>query len=245
MRFNLIGFLGGLALHWLCLPLAMATSGVHLNLRGLGDSQRLEYTQNGSGLSFSQDHEINSLSSFYGLRPLYKWDSVSFGSGLERATVITVMNSNRRLTSGVPFFDRAGFSETVTDWSRVNGVGTVLATMALSLNNDSCMSFASYCKSLSAGMSGRPKSGGFSGDANEIGTDGQTSKGIPEPSMFYMLGSGLIGIFAARVRRAPPRPEGDDAHCLAPFGPGPSQAKHGEDRPPASKFLSRLRFYGR
>jgi len=76
-----------------------------------------------------------------------------------------------------------------------------LATMALSLNNDSCMSFASYCKSLSAGMSGSPKSGGFSGDADGIGTDSPTSKGIPEPSMFYMLGSGLIGIFAARVHR--------------------------------------------
>jgi hypothetical protein len=83
----------------------------------------------------------------------------------------------------------------------VNGDGTVLATMALSLNNASCMSFASYCKSLSAGMSGRKKSGGFSGEANGIGTDGPTPRGIPEPSMFYMLGSGLIGIFAARVPR--------------------------------------------
>jgi hypothetical protein len=93
-------------------------------------------------------------------------------------------------------------------WSEANGIAMVLATMALSPNNRSCIHFPTYCNWSSAGLSfwGTAKSLGFSGDANGIGIfgtrAGSTSNNIPELSTFYMFGTGLIGISVATVRRS-------------------------------------------
>jgi hypothetical protein len=83
----------------------------------------------------------------------------------------------------------------------------VLATLALSRNNRSCIHFPTYCNWSSAGLScsGTGKSLSFSGDANGIGIfdipEGSTSTRIAELSTFYMFGTGLIGISVATVRR--------------------------------------------
>jgi len=93
-------------------------------------------------------------------------------------------------------------------WSESNGTAMVLATMALSPNNRSCIHFPTYCNWSSAGLSfwGTAKSRGFSGDTNGIGifdtAAGSTSTNIPELSTFYMFGTGFIGISFATVRRS-------------------------------------------
>jgi hypothetical protein len=126
---------------------------------------------------------------------------------LTGATVISLMNASG-FTLGIHFSNTVGLSEKGTGWSEVNGTAMVLATMALSPNNRSCIHFPTYCNWSSAGLSfwGTAKSLGFSGDANGIGifdtTAGSTSTNIPELSTFYMFGTGLIGISVATVRRS-------------------------------------------
>ena len=118
-----------------------------------------------------------------------------------------IMNVANGFSNGLNFFYAAAFKETVTVWSGADGTGIVLATLALSPNNSSCSNGPAYCNWTAVGLTfnGSAKSVTFTGAADGIGitaiTLGQSTTAIPEPSSIYLLGSGLFGITAYRVRR--------------------------------------------
>lgn len=218
LRSILIVLLAGLAILWLCSPPAMATSGELLTFQGLGDLRGIGNLYNGRGLPFPLSFGTTFSSNVYGLSSVYKGGSGTFVPGptgtplllvnwLTGATVIRSMNANSGFMSGIHFSYTVGFSETVAGWSEANDTAVVLAAMALSPNNRSCIHFPTYCNWSSAGLwfPGTGKSLSFSGHANGIGivdiTTGSTSSRIPEPSTFSMFGTGLIGISVVTVRR--------------------------------------------
>jgi hypothetical protein len=218
LRSILIVLLAGLALLWFCSPPAMATSEEFLTMRGLGDLQWVRNFYYARVLPFTPNYGATFSADSYGLSSVYKRGSGTFVpdptgtplilvNRLTGATVIGLMNATGGFTSGIHFSYTVGFSETVASWSEANGTAMVLATMTLSPSNRSCIHFPTYCNWSSAGLSfsGTAKSLSFSSDANGIGifdiTAGSTSTGIPEPSTFYMFGTGLIGISVAKVCR--------------------------------------------
>lgn len=121
-----------------------------------------------------------------------------------------VINVAQGVSGGVNFFFTAAFSrnqtETVQIWNGANGTGIVLATIVLSNTNASCTTVA-YCVWSDAGasFSGTAKSITFNGPADELGiadiTLGSGSTAIPEPSSFYLLGTGLGVLSLGRIRR--------------------------------------------
>ena len=219
LRSILIVLLAGLALLWLCSTAAMATSGGFHTFQELGDLRWVGNFYNGRGLPNPPNYGTTFSSNFYGLSSVYKGGSGTFVPSptgaplilvnrLTGATVTSSMNASSALTPGIHFYYTVGFSQKEAGWGEANGIAMVLATMALSPNNRSCIHFPTYCNWSTAGLSfwGTAKSLGSSGDANGIGifdtTAGSPSTNIPEPSTFYMFGTGLVGISVATVRRS-------------------------------------------
>jgi len=197
----------------------MATSGGEvLSFQGLGDLTPVGNFYNGGGLSGTPNYGITFSSNFIGLRSVYSGGSGAFSpsptgtpaifvNGANGASVTGIMNATNGFSSGIQFFYTAGFSETVTVWSGSNGTGTVLATIALSPNNGTCSSFPTYCNWSTAGLNfkGTAKSVTITGTADGIGisdiTIGSSATAIPEPSNFYLLGTGLVGVSLGQLRR--------------------------------------------
>jgi hypothetical protein len=203
---------------FLCSSAFANSGGELLNFQGLGDLQAVGNFYNGGGMPFTPNYGVTFSSNFFGLRSVYNGGSGAFASnptgtpaifmnGAPGASVTGSMNVNAGFSGGIQFFYTAGFSETVTVWSGANGTGTVLATIALSPNNGSCTGFPTYCNWSSAGLnfSGSAKSVTFTGTADGIGlsdiTLGSSSTAVPEPSTFYLLGTGLAGVSLSRLRR--------------------------------------------
>jgi hypothetical protein len=105
----------------------------------------------------------------------------------------------------------------VTVYSGLNGTGTVLATIPLSLTPDGiatggagCSGNYDYCPWAPIGVTfaGTAESVLFSGSANYIGFDDVTlgsatpTPGTPEPGAFSLLGLGLasLGLIARRKK---------------------------------------------
>jgi hypothetical protein len=218
LRSFLIVLLAGLALLWLCSTPAMATSGEFLTFQELRDLRRVGNFYNGRGLPFAPNYVTTFSSKFYELSSVYEGGSGTFVPSptgalilvnrLIGATVTSSMNASSALTPGIHFSYTVGFSEKGAGWSEANGTAMVLATMALSPNNRSCIHFPTYCNWASAGLSfsGTSKWPGFSRDENGIGifdtTAGSTCTNIPEPPTIYMFGTGFLGISVATVRRS-------------------------------------------
>lgn len=131
-------------------------------------------------------------------------------NGASGNQVTGTMNVAPGFSNGLNFFYTAAFqsnqSETVTIWSGTNGTGTVLATLKLSSNDTSCVP-ASFCTWTDVGVkfSGTAYSVTFSGPSDQIGigdiTINSPMTALPEPSSFYLLGMGLVGVYAGRIRR--------------------------------------------
>ena len=194
------------------------SSGELLNFDGLKDLQAIGNFYNGAGLPATPNYGITFSSNFLGLRSVYNGGSGAFSpnptgtpaifvNGVTGTTVTGYMNVNAGFTGGIQFFFTAGFAETVTIWSGVNGTGTVLATVALSPNNGNCSGFPTYCNWSSIGLSfsGTAKSVTVTGAANGLGisdiTLGANSTAVPEPSTFYLLGTGLAGVSLSQLRK--------------------------------------------
>ncbi len=129
-----------------------------------------------------------------------------------------VMNVAAGFDTGFSFFYSSPFyAGTVNVYSGLNGTGTLLASLNLGTTPDGsgvqgCDGY-NYCPFVAAGVSfsGVAQSVNFSGVANYIGFDditiGSATPGVPEPSTFYLIGTGLglAGLIARRRRASSPR----------------------------------------
>jgi hypothetical protein len=200
---------------WCLGPLAHANQVLFLDFNTLGNLQPVGNFYNGG--STAPNVGVMFSSNFYGLKPISQGGGGNFSpdpthtaaifiNGTTGSPVTGTMTVSSGFSSGINFFYTAAFQETVTVWSGPNGTGTVLATIALSPNDGACG--GSYCNWTDVGLSfsGTAGSVTFSGGANGLGladiTIGQSTTVLPEPSSFYLLGTGVAGLWGYWARRA-------------------------------------------
>ena len=97
----------------------------------------------------------------------------------------------------------------VTVWDGLDGTGTMLAMINLSLTPSNCPGYsAAYCPffPIGVGFAGTAKSIEFGGVANFVVFDdvtfGSVTPGVPEPSTWALMMLGLAGLGMAGRRRA-------------------------------------------
>lgn len=199
---------------------ARADSGIFLTFQGLGNLQQVGNFYDGSGLSGTPNYGVSFSANFYAEKSFAQGGAGNFNLARVGPAIFlcpggppncggTQMEGMMNVTggfSGINFFYVTGQTETVTVWSGANGTGTVLATIQLTSN--SCGGFPTYCQWGDYGQlfTGTAHSITFSGSSgNMFGlsdiTLGSRSAAIPEPSTFYLLGGGVVGIFAGKLRR--------------------------------------------
>jgi|SRR5579863_2534400 len=200
---------------------AFANSGELMDFQGLRNGQQVMNFYDGAGLASTPNYGITFSSNFYSLISTANGGGGGFAgtplgtpaifiNGTTGSPAVGVMNVGPGFSSGINFFFSAAFTgsqfETVTIWSGTNGTGTVLATISLANNNGICSS-PTFCNwtDVGASFSGVAHSVTFSGPANELGitdvTVGSSTTAIPEPSSFYLLGTGFVGFGIGKVRR--------------------------------------------
>ncbi|MGA7220232.1 MAG: hypothetical protein WBX38_18085 [Candidatus Sulfotelmatobacter sp.] len=201
---------------WVLLSASFAAAGSTelLTFAGLQNGQLVGNFYNGSGLASTPNYGVVFSSNFYGALPTSQGGGGNFSptplnmhaiffTASASPTYLSVANG---FSSGINFFYTSGFQETVTVWSGANGTGTVLATINLAPNNPAnCVPAFCTWSDVSINFSGSAESVTFTGTANGIGladiTLGRSVTGIPEPSSFYLLGTGVLALCAHGLRR--------------------------------------------
>jgi len=197
---------------------ASANSVELLTFYHLQDLQQVGNFYNGGVSNASvPNYGITFSSNFYGLisasqggvgnfAPDPTFTPVIFILGSVSQTATGTMNVTNGFASGINFFYTAAFQETAKVWSGLNGTGSLLATINLTPNDSGCTTFA-YCNwtDVGAAFSGTAKSVTFTGLADGVGiadiTLGQRASLVPEPSTFYLLGTGIACFCAQGIRR--------------------------------------------
>jgi hypothetical protein len=199
---------------WLFLSasFAGANSTEILTFAGLQNGQLVGNFYDGGGIPGTPNFGVTFSSNVYGLLPTSlggggNFSQTSLGGAaifiMGTGSVIGSMNVTNGFSSGINFFYTAAFQETVTVWSGANGMGTVLATIALSPNDGNCAGTGvGFCNWTDVGLnfSGTAESVTFSGPANALGlagiTLGQSTSAIPEPPSIDLLGTGILAFCA-------------------------------------------------
>jgi len=206
-----------LVLFLLSASLAGASSVDLLTFEGLKNGQMVGNFYNGGGSAATPNFGVTFSSSVYALWPVFEGGAGNFSAtllgtpaifinGITGSSSIGSMNVTGGFNSGINFFYTAAFKETITVWSGANGTGTILATLAVGPNDSNCTTVG-FCNWSDIGLSfsGTAQSVTFSGPANTLGisdiTLGQSTSAIPEPSSFYLLGTGLAGFCIQQLRR--------------------------------------------
>jgi hypothetical protein len=197
---------------------ASANSVVFLDFTYLNDMQQVgNFYNGGSSNPGVPNLGVTFSSNFYGLLPTSVGGSGNYSPDLTRTPVIFIlgsmgstatgsMNVSNGFSSGINFFYTAAFQETAKIWSGANGTGSLLATITLAANNGNCTTVA-YCNWTDVGVNftGTAGSVTFTGPANGLGladiTLGSSTTLVPEPSSFYLLGTGLALFCVQGVRR--------------------------------------------
>lgn len=202
---------------------AYANSGEILTFAGLNDMQQVGNFYNGGGMASTPNYGVSFSSNFFGLKSTKNGGMGDFNAtptgtpaifvnGPTGSTVTGTMDVANGFSTGLDFFfafkamTGGPQTVTVTIWSGADGTGSVLATITLAPN--ACANAPYYCQwsQIGTSFSGTAHSVTFSGTANQFGladiTVGASSTAIPEPSTFYLLGTGLVGLSFTRIRRS-------------------------------------------
>lgn len=175
-----------------------------------GPNYGIEFSSNALNLCLNSATETCSNTSKGGLGPSDSREgALFFLSGGS-----TFMNVAAGFDTGFAF----NYSDVNTSggfvnvWSGLDGTGTLLATINLSLTPSGCSGFfGAYCPFEAIGVSfgGTAKSVEFGGVANYVVFDdvtfGKSTPGTPEPSTWVMMMAGAAGVGLLARRRSKAR----------------------------------------
>lgn len=204
LRSNFVLFVAGIAMQLLCSPTAVAT--VEHGLQRFGDSQWVGSSYRASGVRYARNGRFLSSSIVRGSQLINTGDGRALGNELTGARIVDAMSPVNELTSGSLIFGTYLFSGSGLSWSQKHGTARIPVMMALSIDTGTCLTVAAGCSwsSSRVSFSGSAKLSTLDRDTSEgiVTLTDSTSTGVSEPPSLYMLGTGLIGISVATMRRS-------------------------------------------